>query len=106
MAESKLTNDELYRKMLLEWFDLFKSHPLMGMGSLTATRSNELKHLIEQCRPEDDKAAAGDVTYAKLAYEKPKQSTSVGDYGREYFALDGGYCIKAFDPAGWKPTGD
>lgn len=105
MATTKLTNDELYRKMLLEWFDLFKDAYGLAMDYQKSTRRDELKHLIEKCRPEDDKAAAGDITYAKLAYDKPKQSTSVGDYGTEYFALNGGYCVKAFDPTGWKRTG-
>lgn len=79
----KLTNDELYRKLLLEWFDRSKGHPLMGMGSLTATRHNELKHLIEQCRPADDKEAAGDITHAKLKYERPKKGYFVGEMGHE-----------------------
>lgn len=76
----KLTNDELYRKLLLEWFDMFKDHPVLGMGSLTAVRHNELKHLIEQCRPADDKEAAGDITHAKLKYERPKKDERVSTF--------------------------
>lgn len=102
----KLTNDELYRKLLLEWFDRSKGHPLMGMGSLTATRHNELKHLIESCRPTDDKEAAGDITYAKLNYDKPpaEPERRIGMFALP--TVPGGYCIaRPFECADWKKAG-
>lgn len=68
---AKLTNEQAYRALLMEFFDSVKDHPLLGMGSQTAQRRTELRHLIEACRPEDNTSAAGDVLYAKLCYDKP-----------------------------------
>lgn len=100
-----MTNDQAYRALLLEWFDNTSQHPMMGMASLSAPRMQELRHLIETCRPATDSDPAQDVVLAKLSWEKPKSDTRVStlyQYGLNHQqGTPLAYAVKAFSTTGW-----